>query len=32
MLDVVTDIGPVVLIMGVAAVFAAMQWAGNRMH
>ena len=32
MLDLLLDIGPVLLIAGAAAVFAVMFWAGSRVH
>jgi len=32
MLDVLTDIAPVLLTAGAAALFAAMLWAGSRVH
>jgi hypothetical protein len=32
MLDLLIDIAPAVLIAGASAVFAAMLWAGSRVH
>jgi hypothetical protein len=32
MLDILMDIGPVLVVMATAAVFAIMLWAGSRVH